>query len=96
MHKYYKMLRTAKYVNIDFYTRWADLDTSDIIKSWCQNLVRFLHFPSTFDLTNIIRDAYQCLIEMCYYLHGHMNIEVYEENWIFMLNIAVTRGEVFN
>jgi len=35
MHAYCNILRPTKYANNKFYIRWADLDTSDIIKPWC-------------------------------------------------------------
>ena len=33
MQTYYKMPRPTKYANNNFYTRWANLNISDIIKS---------------------------------------------------------------
>ena len=35
MQAYYKMLKHNEYENDNLYTRWAYLDTSDVIKSWC-------------------------------------------------------------
>lgn len=32
---------------------------------------------------------------MCFKFHGHKNIEVFEENWIYMLNMVVTYGKFF-
>jgi len=43
MHTYYKMESPTKYANIDFYMRWVNLTTSDIIKYWCQEPANFYH-----------------------------------------------------
>lgn len=36
MQTYYKILRPTKYANNYFYIKWVDLDTNNIIKSWCR------------------------------------------------------------
>ena len=54
MKMYYKIFRPTKYANDDFYIRWVDLDTSNIIKSQCQEPAKFLHHPYVVYPTNII------------------------------------------
>lgn len=36
------------------------------------------------------------MIVMFFRLHGRKNVEVFEENWIYMFNMVVTRGRAFN
>jgi len=76
---YYKMKRSTEYATNDFYTIWFDINTSDIIKSWCREPAKLLHCPSTIYLSMILRDVYQYLIVMCCRLHGQKNVEVFEE-----------------
>ena len=33
---------------------------------------------------------------MCFLLHGCKNTEVFEEKWIYMLNLFLTHGKFFN
>lgn len=33
---YYKMVRPREYTNTQLYATWKNLNTKDIIKSWCQ------------------------------------------------------------
>jgi len=58
--------------------------------------VKFHHHPSVVYPTNILKDVYQYLISMCCWLHGCKNTEVFEENWIYMFNMVVTRGKILN
>lgn len=96
MHTYYKMESPTKYANIDFYMRWVNLATSDIIKYWCQEPANFYHQPYAVYLTKILMDVYQYLITMRCRLHGGKNIEVFKEKWIYMFNMVVTCGNIFN
>jgi len=96
MKIYYKMLRSTKYAYNDFYTRWVNLEISEIIKYLCWDPANICHYPSVVYLTNILRYVYKYLISMCYWLHGWNNAEVFEENWIYMLNMVVTYGKYFN
>lgn len=41
MHTFYNMLKPREYVNTTFYTRWANLNTGEIIKSWCQEPTKY-------------------------------------------------------
>ena len=56
----------------------------------------FHHCPSVIYPRNILRDVYQYLIAMCCRLHGHKNVLVFEETWIYMLHIVVSHGKAFN
>jgi len=58
MQAYYKMQMPTKYDNNDFYARWDELDTSDIIKSKCQEPAKFHHHPSVVYLTSILKGVY--------------------------------------
>lgn len=89
------MIKPTEYENDIFYMRWVDLDTSDIIKSWCQDPTKFHYHPSAVYLINILKDVNQYLITMYYQWYGCNNIEVLEENLIYTLNIVVTRDRVF-
>lgn len=96
MKTYYKRLKPTKYENDYFYMRWLDLDTSDIIKSWCHDSTKFHHCMYVVYPTNILRDIYMYFIVMWCQWHGRKNVEVFEGNWIYMLHIMVTHGKDFN
>lgn len=90
MQIYYKMINPTKYANDNFYMRWAHLNTSDVIKPWCQEPTKFRHHPSTVYQKKVLRNIYQYLIGMYCRLYGCKNVEVLKENWIYMLNMVVT------
>lgn len=57
MQTYYNMLRPTKYENNDFYIRWVDLNTSDIINYWCREPAKFHHDLSIVYTTRIHKDV---------------------------------------
>ena len=80
------MLKPNEYENDSFYTKW----------SICQEPPKFHHHPLAAYLKNILRDVYQYLMVMYYLMFGCKNIELFQENLIYSLNLVVTRGKYFN
>lgn len=78
MHTYYKMLKPNEYENENFYTRWATLDMTDVIKQLFQEPYNFFCHPSVIILKKILRDVYQCLMAMYYQIFQLKNFEVFQ------------------